>query len=188
MQAVCTLYALGHAKCALHIRAEEHCLCLLVGQVVPGAGDAQSTCAAWYTSVQIELLARMRRRAAQDGPGDFSAWQNAEVVAEAEKYYRTMVGGGPQSWNVRDTHMADTLDRLLRWYGPRARAVRPSRSARLMRSGASCRTLASNSIPRNPGWPTQAAARSTPSVDQPYPRTFQSRWRSCRSGRRTFYY
>jgi erythromycin esterase-like protein len=71
----------------------------------------------------VRLLARMRRRAAQDGPGDFSAWQNAEVVAEAEKYYRTMVGGGPQSWNVRDTHMADTLDRLLRWYGPRARAV-----------------------------------------------------------------
>jgi erythromycin esterase-like protein len=71
----------------------------------------------------IRLLARIRARAAADGPDDFSAWQNAEVIARAERYYRAMVGGGPQSWNVRDTHMADTLDRLLDRYGPDARAV-----------------------------------------------------------------
>jgi erythromycin esterase-like protein len=33
------------------------------------------------------------------------------------------MAGGPDAWNIRDTHMADTLDRLLGAYGPGARAV-----------------------------------------------------------------
>ncbi|MGN9842141.1 erythromycin esterase family protein [Nonomuraea sp. H19] len=45
-------------------------------------------------------------------PADLGVRQNAEVVAGAERYYRAMVRGGPESWNVRDVHMADTLDRL----------------------------------------------------------------------------
>ncbi|WIV55492.1 erythromycin esterase family protein [Amycolatopsis nalaikhensis] len=53
----------------------------------------------------------------------FVAEQNAEVVAGAERYYRELVRGGVRSWNVRDTHMGDTLDRLLRAYGPRSKAV-----------------------------------------------------------------
>jgi erythromycin esterase len=58
----------------------------------------------------------------------FVAEQNARVAAGAEAFYRAMVHGGPDSWNVRDTHMADTLDRLLEHYdarvpGRRARAV-----------------------------------------------------------------
>lgn len=71
----------------------------------------------------VRLLARTRERAAADGAENFAAWQNAEVIARAERYYRAMVGGGPQSWNVRDTHMADTLDRLLEHYGPQSRAI-----------------------------------------------------------------
>ncbi|MEU4622646.1 erythromycin esterase family protein [Actinoplanes sp. NPDC023801] len=54
---------------------------------------------------------------------DFAVWQNAEVVAGAEGYYRTMVRGGPDAWNIRDRHMDQTLDRLLRRYGPSAKAV-----------------------------------------------------------------
>lgn len=69
------------------------------------------------------LLARIRERAATDGADAFSAWQNAEVVSGAERYYRAMVAGGPESWNIRDNHMADTLDRLLERYGPSARGV-----------------------------------------------------------------
>jgi len=57
----------------------------------------------------------------------FDAEQNARAVVGAEAYYRAMVRGGPESWNVRDTHMADTLDRLLDRYDlhgdGRARAV-----------------------------------------------------------------
>jgi erythromycin esterase len=69
----------------------------------------------------IGLLSAQRRRALTGG--DFAAWQNAEVVAGAEHYYRAMVHGGPKSWNVRDRHMDETLARLLTRYGAGARAV-----------------------------------------------------------------
>jgi erythromycin esterase len=69
----------------------------------------------------VALLVALRRRAL--GDGGFGAWQNAEVVAGAEHYYRALVHGGPRSWNVRDRHMDDTLARLLDRYGPDARAV-----------------------------------------------------------------
>ncbi|VWX63470.1 Erythromycin esterase [Burkholderiales bacterium 8X] len=42
----------------------------------------------------------------------FYAEQNARLVRNAERYYRSMFGGRIPSWNVRDTHMADTLDAL----------------------------------------------------------------------------
>lgn len=42
----------------------------------------------------------------------FYAEQHARVVRNAESYYRTMFRGRDESWNVRDTHMADTLDAL----------------------------------------------------------------------------
>ncbi|WP_229071059.1 erythromycin esterase family protein [Actinoplanes sp. DH11] len=71
----------------------------------------------------IGLLTTLRQRAAADGAARFGVWQNAEVVAGAERYYRAMVRGGRESWNVRDRHMDDTLDRLLRHYGPGAKAV-----------------------------------------------------------------
>jgi erythromycin esterase-like protein len=42
----------------------------------------------------------------------FYARQNARVVAGAERYYRTMFEGSTASWNLRDTHMAETLQAL----------------------------------------------------------------------------
>ncbi|MEV4174052.1 erythromycin esterase family protein [Nonomuraea sp. NPDC049709] len=59
----------------------------------------------------VNLLAAVAGTA-PGGAGGFGVRQNAEVVAGAERYYRAMVGGGPDSWNIRDVHMADTLDRL----------------------------------------------------------------------------
>ncbi len=53
----------------------------------------------------------------------FDAKQNARVIANAENYYRTMITGGAESWNVRDTHMMDTLDNLLTLHGPSAKAI-----------------------------------------------------------------
>ena len=43
----------------------------------------------------------------------FSAEQNARLVANAERYYRSMFRGRVSSWNLRDTHMADTLDAVI---------------------------------------------------------------------------
>ncbi|BFU45256.1 erythromycin esterase family protein [Krasilnikovia sp. MM14-A1004] len=71
----------------------------------------------------VDLLVALRAAAGSDGAARFGAWQNAEVVAGAERYYRAMVRGGRQSWNVRDRHMDDTLDRLLHHYGPGAKAI-----------------------------------------------------------------
>ncbi len=53
----------------------------------------------------------------------FNAEQNALVARNAELYYRTMIRGGAASWNVRDTHMVETLERLLRHHGPDAKAI-----------------------------------------------------------------
>ncbi|TQN41995.1 erythromycin esterase-like protein [Blastococcus colisei] len=50
---------------------------------------------------------------AHDPEARFAAEQNAAVVVDAERYYRAMIRGSAESWNVRDVHMADTLDRLL---------------------------------------------------------------------------
>ena len=71
----------------------------------------------------IDLLVALRTRAAQQDLDRFAVLQNAEVVAGAEHYYRTMARGGGQSWNVRDRHMDDTLARLLERYGSQAKAV-----------------------------------------------------------------
>jgi erythromycin esterase len=74
----------------------------------------------------LDLLRTVRQRAAQDAAGNatsLNAIMNAEAVTGAAAYYRTMVGGGAASWNLRDRHMADTLDRLMRHYGPDAKAI-----------------------------------------------------------------
>jgi erythromycin esterase-like protein len=44
----------------------------------------------------------------------FSALQNAHAVENAEDYFRHLYLGGLSTWNLRDQHMAETLDRLVR--------------------------------------------------------------------------
>ncbi len=69
----------------------------------------------------VEQLQELQRRAgelvAQDGASaedsQFFAEQNARLVLNAERYYRSMFWGRAESWNLRDTHMADTLDALV---------------------------------------------------------------------------
>jgi protein-L-isoaspartate(D-aspartate) O-methyltransferase len=75
----------------------------------------------------VAMLQDMLRReldyAAQDGEYFLDAVGNARVVANAERYYRAMYYGGAASWNVRDTHMFETLEALLRFHGPESKAV-----------------------------------------------------------------
>jgi erythromycin esterase len=77
----------------------------------------------------IALLRELRHlvltngRRSDDPEEQFDAEQNALVAAGAERYYRAMIRGNVESWNVRDRHMADTLDRLMAHHGPGGKAV-----------------------------------------------------------------
>jgi erythromycin esterase len=53
----------------------------------------------------------------------FNAEQNAVVAKNAELYYRTMMHGGTASWNVRDHHMMNTLERLMKFHGKDAKSI-----------------------------------------------------------------
>jgi protein-L-isoaspartate(D-aspartate) O-methyltransferase len=70
-----------------------------------------------------EMLERRVDYARRDGERFFDAAQNARLVTDAERYYRTMYYGGVASWNLRDTHMFDTLRSLMAFYGPDAKGI-----------------------------------------------------------------
>jgi erythromycin esterase-like protein len=69
----------------------------------------------------VELTHSARTRAGYVDPRAvdelFVAEQNARLVRNAERYYRAMFRGRASSWNLRDTHMADTVDALLAHLG-----------------------------------------------------------------------
>ncbi|PWC31278.1 protein-L-isoaspartate(D-aspartate) O-methyltransferase [Azospirillum sp. TSO35-2] len=69
------------------------------------------------------LLEKRLDYAGKDGDRFLDATQNARLIATAERYYRIMYYGGAESWNLRDTHMFETLTALLDAKGPQARAV-----------------------------------------------------------------
>jgi erythromycin esterase-like protein/predicted phosphoribosyltransferase len=68
----------------------------------------------------VQQLMELRDRAAELAARDagveedehFYAEQNARLVVDAERYYRSMFRGGVESWNLRDRHMAETLEEL----------------------------------------------------------------------------
>ena len=69
----------------------------------------------------VDQLVEMQRNALEYARRDgllaedemFYAQQNAQTVRNAEVYYRAMFSGRVTSWNLRDQHMAQTLDALL---------------------------------------------------------------------------
>jgi erythromycin esterase-like protein len=74
----------------------------------------------------VHLLTEISRKLPSyntDHENVFNAEQNALITVNAERYYRAMIAGGPHSWNVRDRHMADTLDRLLRFHGDQSKTI-----------------------------------------------------------------
>ena len=70
-----------------------------------------------------ELQAKRLAYAAEDGDEWLDAAANARLVKNAEAYYRAMYHGAADSWNLRDTHMFETLCQLLEAKGPTAKAV-----------------------------------------------------------------
>jgi erythromycin esterase-like protein len=82
--------------------------------VLSGAGD---TCEDEAVAQLTELLANRLAYLGDDGEAFFDAAQNARIVRAAEQYYRIMYRGSRESWNLRDRHMFDTLQSLLRHRG-----------------------------------------------------------------------
>ena len=98
----------------------------------PYGEDAQSY--AWSTRLVpencedevIDLLLEMQRRANRydgDPEASFNAQQNALVIKNAEGYSRAMVRTDSGSWNERDRHMMETLNRLMDFHGPGAKGI-----------------------------------------------------------------
>ncbi len=67
----------------------------------------------------LQLRADQLDHLARDGTdaldAQFFAEQNAQVVVNAEAYYRGMFGNRMNTWNLRDAHMAGTLFALVRY-------------------------------------------------------------------------
>ena len=71
----------------------------------------------------LDLLHKRLDYLQRDGEAFFNAEQHARIVTAAEQYYRVMYYGDAVSWNLRDQHMFDTLERLLAQRGPDSKAV-----------------------------------------------------------------
>lgn len=69
------------------------------------------------------LLQKQMEYSLADGEKFFNAEQNAKLVANAERYYRTMYYAGNNSWNQRDQHMFETLQDILKFRRPESKAV-----------------------------------------------------------------
>ncbi|QSX79952.1 erythromycin esterase family protein [Lysobacter solisilvae] len=61
----------------------------------------------------LELSRAAQLASGEDDEALFFAEQNARLVRNAEAYYRTMFRGRQSSWNLRDTHMMETLQALV---------------------------------------------------------------------------
>jgi protein-L-isoaspartate(D-aspartate) O-methyltransferase len=70
-----------------------------------------------------DLLRKRLEYLQRDGEAFFNAEQNARIVAASEQYYRVMYYGDAVSWNLRDQHMFETLERLLAHRGPDSKAL-----------------------------------------------------------------
>lgn len=72
----------------------------------------------------LELRRRSEQYLSRDGVVAedrlFDAEQNAVLVRDAEEYYHQMYRADVSSWNLRDRHMAATVDALLRYHGRRS--------------------------------------------------------------------
>jgi erythromycin esterase len=74
----------------------------------------------------IRLLSEVRRKSPsydQDPEATLNAEQNAQIAVNAEAYYSNMVSFNDNTWNMRDQHMMETLQSLLKFHGPDAKAI-----------------------------------------------------------------
>lgn len=87
------------------------------------ASGRYQQCQKEVVSMLSDLLEKRLDYSLRDGERFLDAVQNARLVANAERYYRSMYQGYDDSWNLRDDHMFDTLENLLDHRGPGSKAV-----------------------------------------------------------------
>lgn len=74
----------------------------------------------------IKLLKKVRQRSHNydsELEADLNAEVNSLVMANAEKYYKAMSDFGSSSWNVRDRHMMETLNKLVDYHGDNSKVI-----------------------------------------------------------------
>jgi erythromycin esterase-like protein len=75
----------------------------------------------------VEILSRLEKRHSEyveeNHESFFDAEQNAIIARNAEEYYRSLVRGDKESWNVRDRHMVDTAERLMEHHDGDSKAI-----------------------------------------------------------------
>jgi erythromycin esterase-like protein len=85
--------------------------------------EGYARCEAPVIQILRELHRKRMEYVAEDGEEWLDAAANARLVKNAEAYYRVMYHGAAESWNLRDTHMFETLCQLLDSKGPEAKAI-----------------------------------------------------------------
>lgn len=76
--------------------------------------------------VVVALLREVRMKARYyngDREAALNTEQNALIAVNAEKYYRSMIGFDRESWNIRDTHMMETLMKLMDFHGEKVKGI-----------------------------------------------------------------
>jgi erythromycin esterase-like protein len=84
--------------------------------------NASATCKAQTGRLYNSVMSFTGGITATSEPA-FVAQQNALVAYNAEKYYSAMVSSDASSWNIRDSHMAQTVERLLQFHGPDSKVI-----------------------------------------------------------------
>ncbi|HEX5184097.1 MAG TPA: protein-L-isoaspartate(D-aspartate) O-methyltransferase [Allosphingosinicella sp.] len=85
--------------------------------------EGYGRCEAGVVRMLKDMMARRMECARPECDEWLDAAGNARLVRNAEEYYRVMYQGSAESWNLRDTHMFETLCRILDAKGPRAKAI-----------------------------------------------------------------
>jgi erythromycin esterase-like protein len=91
------------------------------GRMALTRGYAQ--CEAGVVQMLRDMMQKKLEYVGRDGDSFLDASANARLVKNAEAYYRAMYYGSAESWNLRDTHMFETLCAILDAKGPQAKAV-----------------------------------------------------------------
>lgn len=109
--------------CFDHFRAEPHEYGLAT--VKHGSEPCEEKVVLQLLEMRQQHIDQLKSTGHHTSEDFFSAEQNARLVVNAERYYRSMFYGRDESWNLRDTHMYETLEELRMHLGggPQAKTI-----------------------------------------------------------------